>query len=73
MNKSYPENAPVDPEDAVVEAFVAGALVGRNMERDRLYKDLTAYEGLSVFMDHYIKVQDVLKLIDREEHPTGAN
>jgi hypothetical protein len=62
----YPENAPVDPEEAAVEAFVAGAITGRNMERDRLYGELVTYEGLSVLYDHYIRVQDILRMIDRD-------
>ena len=68
----YPENAPVDPEEATVEAFVAGAITGRNMERDRLYGELVTYEGLSVLYDHYIKVQAVLEMIERDDDSTGA-
>jgi hypothetical protein len=68
----YPENAPVDPEEATVEAFVAGAITGRNMERDRLYESLVTYEGISVLYDHYIKIQDVLEMIDRDPDSTGA-
>jgi hypothetical protein len=64
--KSYPKNAPASNEDELVETFVAGSLVGRNMERDRLYGELVTYEGLSVYYDHYIKIQDVLKMIDRD-------
>jgi hypothetical protein len=70
--KSYPENAPVDPEDELLETFIVGSLVGRNMERDRLYGELVTYEGLSVLYDHYIRVHDVLRMIDRDEDPTGA-
>lgn len=61
----YPENAPASNEDELVETFVAGAITGRNMERDRLYGELVTYEGLSVYYDHYIKVQDVLDMLDR--------
>ena len=71
-NEGYPEDAPVDPEDASVEAFVAGAITGRNMERDRLYGELVTYEGLSVYYEHYIKVQDVLDMLDRDPDSTGA-
>ena len=45
---------------------MAGAISGRNMERDRLYGELVTYEGLSVLYDHYIKVNDVLRMIDRD-------
>jgi hypothetical protein len=62
----YPEDAPASNEDELVEAFVAGSLVGRNMERDRLYGELVTYEGLSVMYEHYIKVQDILSMIDRD-------
>jgi hypothetical protein len=62
----YPENAPASNEDELVETFVAGAITGRNMERDRLYGELVTYEGLSVYYDHYIKVQTVLEMIDRD-------
>ena len=62
----YPENAPASNEDELVETFVAGAITGRNMERDRLYGELVTYEGLSVYYDHYIKVQDVLKMLERD-------
>lgn len=72
IDKSYPKNAPVDPEEAAVEAFVAGAITGRNMERDRLYGELVTYEGLSVYYDHYIKVQTVLEMIDRDADSAGA-
>ena len=64
--KSYPKNAPVVTEDELIETFVAGSLVGRNMERDRLYGELVTYEGLSVMYDHYIRVQDVLRMIERD-------
>ena len=70
--KNYPENAPASNEDELVETFVAGSLVGRNMERDRLYEALVTYEGLSVMYDHYIKIQDVLEMIDRDPDSTGA-
>ena len=70
--KINPENAPVDPEEATVEAFVAGAITGRNMERDRLYESLVTYEGISVMYYHYIKIQDVLEMIDRDPDSTGA-
>lgn len=66
MSKGYPKDAPVVTEDELVETFVAGSLVGRNMERDRLYEELVTYEGLSVYYDHYIKIQDVLKMIERD-------
>jgi len=72
MNEGYPENAPVNPEDELIETFVAGSLVGRNMERDRLYEALVTYEGISVMYDHYIKIQDVLEMIDRDPDSTGA-
>jgi hypothetical protein len=62
----YPENAPASNEDELVETFVAGAISGRNMERDRLYGELVTYEGLSVYYDHYIKVQDILEMLDRD-------
>jgi hypothetical protein len=42
------------------------------MERDRLYEALVTYEGLSVMYDHYIKIQDVLEMIDRDPDSTGA-
>jgi hypothetical protein len=70
--KSYPKNAPVVTEDELIETFVAGSLVGRNMERDRLYGELVTYEGLSVMYDHYIRVQDVLRMIERDPDSTGA-
>ena len=70
--KSNPENAPASNEDELIETFVAGSLVGRNMERDRLYEALVTYEGLSVMYDHYIKIQDVLEMIDRDPDSTGA-
>ena len=68
----YPENAPASNEDELVETFVAGAITGRNMERDRLYGELVTYEGLSVYYDHYIKVQTVLEMLDRDADSTGA-
>jgi hypothetical protein len=67
-----PENAPASNEDELIETFVAGSLVGRNMERDRLYEALVTYEGISVMYDHYIKIQDVLEMIDRDPDSTGA-
>jgi hypothetical protein len=70
--KINPENAPASNEDELIETFVAGSLVGRNMERDRLYEALVTYEGLSVMYDHYIKIQDVLEMIDRDPDSTGA-
>jgi hypothetical protein len=42
------------------------------MERDRLYEALVTYEGISVMYDHYIKIQDVLEMIDRSPDSTGA-
>jgi hypothetical protein len=71
-SKNNPENAPASNEDELIETFVAGSLVGRNMERDRLYEALVTYEGLSVMYDHYIKIQDVLEMIDRSPDSTGA-
>jgi hypothetical protein len=71
-SKSNPENAPASNEDELIETFVAGSLVGRNMERDRLYEALVTYEGISVMYDHYIKIQDVLEMIDRSPDSTGA-
>jgi hypothetical protein len=68
----YPENAPASNEDELIETFVAGSLVGRNMERDRLYEALVTYEGISVMYDHYIKIQDVLEMIDRDPDSAGA-
>lgn len=53
------KNAPVNHEDEVVEAFVAGSLSGRNMERDRLYEALVA-SGDVVF-----HLQDILDLLKR--------
>jgi hypothetical protein len=50
-------------ENAVVEAFVAGAISGRNMERERLYDALVTYEGISVDYEHYIKVEAVLEML----------
>lgn len=70
--KNNPENAPVSNEDELVETFVAGSLVGRNMERDRLYEELVTYEGLSVMYEHYIKVDSVLEMLDRDGDSTGA-
>jgi hypothetical protein len=70
--KINPENAPASNEDELIETFVAGSLVGRNMERDRLYEALVTYEGISVMYDHYIKIQDVLEMIDRDPDSTGA-
>lgn len=55
----YPKNAPVSTEDEVVEAFVAGSLSGRNMERDRLYEALVA-SGDVVFT-----LESILDLIRR--------
>ena len=72
MTNGYPENAPASNEDELIETFVAGSLVGRNMERDRLYEALVTYEGISVMYDHYIKIQDVLEMIDRDPDSTGA-
>ena len=69
---AYPKNAPASNEDELVETFVAGAITGRNMERDRLYGELVTYEGLSVYYDHYIKVRDILEMIDRDAESTGA-
>lgn len=57
-----PKNAPITQEtneDAAVEAFVAGSISGRNMERDRLYEALVA-SGDVVF-----HLQDLLTLIKR--------
>ena len=71
-SKNNPENAPASNEDELIETFVAGSLVGRNMERDRLYEALVTYEGISVMYDHYIKIQDVLEMIDRDPNSTGA-
>jgi hypothetical protein len=71
-SKINPENAPASNEDELIETFVAGSLVGRNMERDRLYEALVTYEGISVMYDHYIKIQDVLEMIDRDPNSTGA-
>jgi hypothetical protein len=70
--KINPENAPASNEDELIETFVAGSLVGRNIERDRLYEALVTYEGISVMYDHYIKIQDVLEMIDRDPDSTGA-
>lgn len=70
--KNNPENAPASNEDELVETFVAGSLVGRNMERDRLYEELVTYEGISVMYEHYIKVQSVLEMLDRDPDSTGA-
>jgi hypothetical protein len=70
--KINPEDAPAPNEDELIETFVAGSLVGRNMERDRLYEALVTYEGISVMYDHYIKIQDVLEMIDRDPDSTGA-
>ena len=50
-------------ENAVIEAFVAGAISGRNMERERLYEALVTYEGISVGYEHYIKVEAVLDML----------
>lgn len=46
-------------EDEVVEAFVAGSLSGRNDERNRLH------EALVTSGDLVVRVEDVLRLIDR--------
>jgi hypothetical protein len=59
MSEGYPENAPVNPEDELVETFVAGSLVGRNMERDRLYEALVASESL------FFTLEELLRLIRR--------
>lgn len=59
-----PKNAPATHEDEVIEAFVAGSLSGRQMERNRLYEALVTYEGVSVNYEHYIKVQAVLDMLD---------
>jgi hypothetical protein len=72
MDKTYPKNAPVSNEDELLETFVAGSLVGRNIERDRLYEALVTYEGMSVMYDHYIRIKDVLAMIDRDDDPAGA-
>lgn len=64
--KNYPENAPVDPEEALVEAFVAGAISGRNMERDRLYGALTASGAM------FFTLEELLELIHRPAEPAGA-
>jgi len=50
----YPKNAPVTLEDEVVEAFVAGSLSGRNMERDRLYEALVASGDVVFTLDTLI-------------------
>jgi hypothetical protein len=57
--KGYPKNAPVDPEEAVIEAFVAGSISGRNMERDRLYGALTASGAM------FFTLEELLELIRR--------
>ena len=58
-----PSNLHAACEDAVVEAFVAGALHERAKERNRLYEALVTYDGISVGYEHYIKVEDVLEML----------
>lgn len=50
-------------ENATIEAFVAGAISGRTMERQRLHEALVTFEGISVGYEHYIKVEDVLAML----------
>lgn len=52
-------------EDALVEAFVAGSISGRNDERNRLHEALVAQDVLLIDYEEYIKVETVLNLLDR--------
>jgi hypothetical protein len=65
--KGYPKDAPASNEDELVEAFVAGAISGRNMERDRLYGALTASGAM------FFTLEELLELIHRPAEPAGAN
>lgn len=50
-------------ENAAIEAFVAGAISGRTMERERLYDALVTYEGVAIDYEYYIKVSAVLDML----------
>lgn len=56
MIKGQPKDAPASLEDAVVEAFVAGSISGRNYERDRLYEALVASGGMFFTLDELLEL-----------------
>ena len=51
--------------EEAVESFVAGAISGRNDERNRVFEGVLELPVLLVEYDEYVKVQDVLALIHR--------
>lgn len=61
--KLNPENAPVN--DDHVEGFVAGTILARDTERDRIFEGVVALPPLNVDFVEYIRLDDVLKLIKR--------
>lgn len=59
------ENAPVTPDDCLVEGFLAGALAKREDIRNTLFEQVLDLPAVTINYDEYVKISDVLALIHR--------
>lgn len=63
MTETNPNDAPVN--DDHVEGFVAGTILARDTERDRIFEGVMELPHINLDFVEYIKLDDVLKLIKR--------